>query len=108
MMRLKVLLCSVFVFTAIIRSAEVGVCGPHNHRQYPGIKATFDVINEEHKIVSSSYQCGANWPDIKQGIKQQLDNIQEIHDQNAYIVETQKRLQGEAKELIGARIQGDR
>lgn len=107
MNKLKVFLAVMFTFTAVIRTTEVGQCGTRHHR-YNGIKATFDIKNGAGVVVSRSQQCAANWPSLKDAIKEQLNDMQRAADENLVELKELKRLQKEAKELVGAEIGGDR
>lgn len=106
MKMIKVLLSSMFVFTAVIKSAEVGICGTRHH-SYHGVKANFDILNDNGTVVSHSYQCGTNWPEIKDGIQKQLREMQEQINEDQVEIREENRLKKVAKELVGVEVQGE-
>lgn len=104
---IKVLLACMFTFTAIIRSTDVGTCGSRRHR-YQGILAHYDVRNAAGRIVDTDVTaCGANWPEIKQSIKDDLQRRQMIVEEMAKANREERRLKEEAKDLVGAEVTGN-
>lgn len=103
---MKILLSSMFVFTAVIKTAYVGKCGTES-RRYDGINVYFNVVNDDGTLVTHSQQCGANWPDIENGIRFQLQQIKIALVADELELNEHKRLVKEAKELVGAEVRGE-
>ena len=106
MNKLKVLLSAMFVFTAVIRTSEVGEC--HGRRRsYNGIHVTFIVNDEDGTTVSKGEECQANWPELERMIKFDLKQMQEQLDYNTAEHAELLRLRKAAKELTGAEVRGN-
>jgi len=104
---IKLLLASMFTFTAVIQSTEVGSCGTRRHR-YEGIRAHFLVKNAAGVVlVKDATECGANWPELKHAIQFDLKAMQTQWEAIAIEQSEDRRLAKEAKELVGAVIKGE-
>jgi len=105
MKQLKVLLASMFVFTAVIRTSEVGECG-FRHR-YDGIDVKYDIKNDAGRIIAQGEDCRATWPELQTAIKFALSTTQQRIDDIAKEQVETLRLRKAAKELVGAEVRGD-
>ncbi len=106
MKTLKLLLSSMFLFSAIIRHTEVGTCGGNSYH-FQGIRADYDVLNGAGKTVAEGTACEANWPSLQTTIRMDLKQRQIVADYNLTEMREHRRLVKEAKELIGAEITGE-
>lgn len=103
---LKVLLSTMFLFSAVIRHTEVGTCGNRQHR-FQGIRADYDVVNGAGKTVAEGIACESSWPSLESAIKFNLKQRQIIADYNLVEIAEHRRLVKEAKELVGAEVKGE-
>lgn len=103
---IKVLLSTMFLFSAVIRSTEVGTCGSRIHR-FEGIRANYDVLNGAGTKVSEGTACEASWPSLESAIKFNLKQRQIIADYNLVEIAEHRRLIKEAKDVVGAEIKGE-
>jgi hypothetical protein len=106
MKQLKLLLSSMFLFTAVIKSAEVGTCTYYGRHKYVHqcIKVTYNVFNQADVVVASGAQDGTNWYDIEKSIQADLNERQEKVDADIAEQKETILLQGIAKEIVGAKI----
>lgn len=99
----KILMSSMFVFTAVIKSATVGWI-ESSGGSYTGICAEFNVLNQDNRVVSQGRQCATTWPEIQDGIKLKLQDMQEKVDQNILEIRELRRMTKVSKEIVGAVI----
>lgn len=101
---LKILLSTMFVFSAIIRHTEVGMCRGYKYHSHQGIRADYDVLNSAGKTVAEGTVCESSWPSIQGAIRFDLKQRQIQADYNLIEIKEHRRLVQESKGLIGAEV----
>lgn len=106
-MKLKVLLSSMFVLTAVINSSEVDTCGFKGFR-FEGIKVHYTVKDSDFNIISLDDElCGQSMTEVTSTIKEMLRAAQRRIDELTMQRIERDQFNVEAHMLVGQEITGD-
>jgi|SRR6185295_17034514 len=104
---IKVLLSSMFVLTAIIKSSEVDMCGFSGFR-FEGIKVHFVIKDSDYNVVASDQEvCGKDMEEIRSTIKDMLHGAQVSINERTMEKVNKDKANRRAKSLVGMTVTGD-